>query len=208
MKTTMTIPIPEALGALRARHALRASGTLLAVALFGASGAAMAWQPVVYPVRSQSPSQQSVDAAICYGTAGRQSGVNITREAQSPMPPKFASGVPGIGGGGQFSQPPLPASGTMAASGTMMPVASMKPASGTPAAAASTPSATATAAAAQSSEPMPKTDKNGIPELGGASEPASAAEVKAPPMPPPEPPMTRYWRAYAACMQGRGYAVQ
>jgi hypothetical protein len=55
---------------------------------------------------------------------------------------------------------------------------------------------------------MPKTDKNGVPELGGASEPLTEAEVKAPPMPPPEPPMTRYWRAYATCMQGRGYTVQ
>jgi hypothetical protein len=182
----------------------------MGLALFALSGTVLAWQPVVYPIRSQSPWQQSADAATCYSTAGRQSGVNITREAQSTMPPKLASGVPGIGGGGQVSQPPLPASGAMAGSATgamsaasatsATAVASAKPASGTTGAAAN--------AAAQASEPMPKTDKNGVPELGGASEPATAAEVKAPPMPPPEPPMTRYWRAYAACMQGRGYAVQ
>ncbi|WP_144151716.1 hypothetical protein [Paraburkholderia sp. BCC1885] len=170
----------------------------MSVALLSMSGGALAWQPVVYPIRSQSSWQQSVDAATCYSTAGRQTHVNITTEAQSAMPPKLASGVPGIGGGGQFSQPPLPASGTIAASGTTASAASVAPASGTAAA----------ATAAQASEPMPKTDKNGVPQLGGASEPASAAEVKAPPMPPPEPPMTRYWRAYAACMQGRGYAVQ
>jgi hypothetical protein len=161
----------------------------MSLALLTLSGAASAWQPVVYPVRSQSASQQSVDAATCYSTASRQSGVNITREAQSPMRPKLASGAVGIGGAGQVSQPPLPASGTTAASGSV-------PASSTP------------AAAAQASEPMPKTDKNGVPELGGASEPLTEAEVKAPPMPPPEPPMTRYWRAYATCMQGRGYTVQ
>jgi hypothetical protein len=158
----------------------------MGLTLLTLSGAASAWQPVVYPIRSQSAWQQSTDTATCYSTASRQSGVNITREAQSPMRPKLASGAAGIGGGGQVSQPPLPASGTVSASGTKATVA----------------------VAAQASEPMPKTDKNGLPQLGGASEPQTAAEVKAPPMPPPEPPMTRYWRAYAACMQGRGYAVQ
>ncbi|SIN91740.1 hypothetical protein [Paraburkholderia phenazinium] len=173
----------------------------MSLALLTLSGAASAWQPVVYPVRSQSASQQSVDAATCYSTASRQSGVNITREAQSPMRPKLASGAVGIGGAGQVSQPPLPASGTTAASGSVPASAAM--ATAAPASASGTP-----AAAAQASEPMPKTDKNGVPELGGASEPLTEAEVKAPPMPPPEPPMTRYWRAYATCMQGRGYTVQ
>jgi hypothetical protein len=173
----------------------------MSLALLTLSGAASAWQPVVYPVRSQSASQQSVDAATCYSTASRQSGVNITREAQSPMRPKLASGGVGIGGAGQVSQPPLPASGTTAASGSVPASAAM--ATAAPASASGTP-----AAAAQASEPMPKTDKNGVPELGGASEPLTEAEVKAPPMPPPEPPMTRYWRAYATCMQGRGYTVQ
>jgi hypothetical protein len=167
----------------------------MGLTLLTLSSAASAWQPVVYPIRSQSSWQQSADAATCYSTASRQSGVNITRTAQSPMPPKLASGAVGIGGGGQVSQPPLPANGMASASATKGTTAGM-PASGTP------------AATAQASEPMPKTDKNGVPELGGASEPQTAAEVKAPPMPPPEPPMTRYWRAYAACMQGRGYAVQ
>ena len=173
----------------------------MSLALLTLSGAASAWQPVVYPVRSQSASQQSVDAATCYSTASRQSGVNITREAQSPMRPKLASGAVGIGGAGQVSQPPLPASGTTAASGSVPASAAM--ATAAPASASGTP-----AAAAQASEPMPKTDKDGVPELGGASEPLTEAEVKAPPMPPPEPPMTRYWRAYATCMQGRGYTVQ
>jgi hypothetical protein len=170
----------------------------MGLTLLSLSGAASAWQPVVYPIRSQSAWQQSADTATCYSTASRQSGVNITREAQSPMRPKLASGAVGIGGGGQVSQPPLPASGTASASGTTATVAAAAPA----------PASGAPAAAAQASEPMPKTDKNGLPQLGGASEPQTAAEVKAPPMPPPEPPMTRYWRAYAACMQGRGYAVQ
>ena len=90
----------------------------MGLTLLSLSGAASAWQPVVYPIRSQSAWQQSADAATCYSTASRQSGVNITREAQSPMRPKLASGAVGIGGGGQVSQPPLPASGTASASGT------------------------------------------------------------------------------------------
>ena len=169
----------------------------MGLTLLSMSGAASAWQPVVYPIRSQNAWQQNTDAATCYSTASRQSGVNITREAQSPTRPKLASGAASIGGGGQASQPPLPASGAVSASGTKaMAAAGMPPSSG------------AAATTAQASEPMPKIDGNGVPELAGASEPQTAAEVKAPPMPPPEPPMTRYWRAYATCMQGRGYAVQ
>ncbi|MDR6388221.1 hypothetical protein J2803_000813 [Paraburkholderia phenoliruptrix] len=38
----------------------------------------------------------------------------------------------------------------------------------------------------------------------GASQPGTAA---LPPLPAPEPPMTRYWAAYGACMQARGYVV-
>jgi len=174
------------------------------------SSGASAWQPVVYPIRSQSPWQQNADAATCYGVASRQTNVNITRQAQSAMPPKLASGAPGIGGGGLVSQPPLPASGTSlgmaSATGPGAAPATGMPATGVPATAM--PASGAAAATAQASEPMPKTDKNGVPQLGGASEPQTAAEVKPPPMPPPEPPMTRYWRAYAGCMQGRGYAVQ
>ena len=177
----------------------------MGLTLLTLSGAASAWQPVVYPIRSQSPWQQNVDAATCYGMASRQTNVNITREAQSAMPPKLASGAPGIGGGGLVSQPPLPAGGTSSGSASASPAAGMT-APGTPGNAM--PASGAPATTAQASEPMPKTDKNGVPELGGASEPQTAAEVEPPPMPPPEPPMTRYWRAYAGCMQGRGYAVQ
>ena len=35
----------------------------------------------------------------------------------------------------------------------------------------------------------------------------AASAVKLPPLPQPEPPMARYWAAYAECMQGRGYVV-
>ncbi len=178
---------------------------IMGLTLLTLSGAASAWQPVVYPIRSQSPWQQNADAATCYGMASRQTNVNITRQAQSAMPPKLASGAPGIGGGGVVSQPPLPASGTSLASASATTTGA-SPATGMPATAM--PASGAPATTAQASEPMPRTDKNGVPQLGGASDPQTAAEVKPPPMPPPEPPMTRYWRAYAGCMQGKGYAVQ
>jgi hypothetical protein len=160
------------------------------------SSAASAWQPVVYPIRSQSPWQQSMDAATCYGMANRQTNVNITREAQAPMAPKPASAVVG-NSGTQVSQPPLPASGAAAASTSVAGAAA-------PAASA------ATATMPPASEATVKTGKNGMPEIAGASEPqpTTQAEMKLPPPPPPEPPMTRYWRAYGVCMQGRGYAVQ
>jgi hypothetical protein len=170
------------------------------------SGTALAWQPVVYPIRSQTPTQQNIDAAICYGMANRQTNVNITREAQAPMAPKPAPAQAGSGGQ-PAGQPPLPASGVASASGTL---------AGAPAAASAGTTATAKGAQTAPATAMPdsdalvKTDKNGMPEMSGASDaqPTTEAEVKLPPPPPPEPPMTRYWRAYGVCMQGRGYAVQ
>jgi hypothetical protein len=36
----------------------------------------------------------------------------------------------------------------------------------------------------------------------------SASETKMPPLPPPEPPMTSYWRSFGDCMQSRGYGVR
>jgi hypothetical protein len=174
-----------------------------------AGGTALAWQPVVYPIRSQTPSQQTVDAAACYGMASRQTNVNITREAQVPMAPKPAPALAGSGGA-QAGQPPLPASGVASASGTVAGASAPAGASGTTTA-KGTPAMPA--GAMPGSDALAKTDKTGIPEVSGASgvsdaQPTTEAEVKLPPPPPPEPPMTRYWRAYGACMQQRGYAVQ
>jgi hypothetical protein len=50
-------------------------------------------------------------------------------------------------------------------------------------------------------------------ELGTSGAAASSSQanaasgVKLPPLPEPEPPMARYWAAYAECMQARGYVV-
>lgn len=183
---------------------------LLTIGISGMSGTALAWQPVVYPIRSQNPAQQSIDAAMCYGMANRQTNVNMTREAQAPMAPKPASApLANAGGRGQPTQPPLPASGTASASGALASSTAPANAASSTTAAGARPAMPA-AAAMPGSDTLAKTDKNGMPEMGSASDaqPTTQAEVKLPPPPPPEPPMTRYWRAYGVCMQGRGYAVQ
>ena len=168
------------------------------------SSVALAWQPVVYPIRSQSATQQNIDAATCYGLASRQTNVNITREAQAPMAPKPTPALAGSGGQ-QAGQPPLPASGVASASGTLAAAPSAASA-GTTTTAKGTPATPAM----PDSDTLAKTDKNGTAEASGASDAqgTTEAEIKLPPPPPPEPPMTRYWRAYGVCMQGRGYAVQ
>ncbi|MDR6201452.1 hypothetical protein [Paraburkholderia graminis] len=212
--------------------------TYTLMTLMAVSNVAFAWQPVIYPIRSQSAYQRSVDSAMCYATANKQTKVNMAHEAQTP-PPKPAGTK--TSSTGAPSRPPLPPStfsatppGTAipdgmepaaptAASagkpGTATAAAASNAASATPAAPASeAPSATATATAnaghaasatAPASASAAMADK-------GASEPATTASMPGasqpgmaalPPLPAPEPPMTRYWAAYGACMQARGYVV-
>ncbi|MFM0629076.1 hypothetical protein [Paraburkholderia xenovorans] len=176
------------------------------------SSAAFAWQPLTYPIRSQSPYQRSVDTAMCYATANKQTKVNITREPQIPPRKPAATktsstGVP--------SRPPLPPSTFSSAPiGASMPGASApaattamatKDASAPTAASASSAGTTSTPAAAASATSA----GNSASETAAASEAqmAAASSVKLPPLPAPEPPMTQYWAAYGACMQARGYVV-
>ena len=85
------------------------------------SSAAFAWQPLTYPIRSQSPYQRSIDTAMCYATANKQTKVNIVREPQIPPRKPAATktsstGVP--------SRPPLPPSTFSSAPiGASMPAA-------------------------------------------------------------------------------------
>jgi hypothetical protein len=144
---------------------------------------AIAWaqRPLVYPLRSQSPGAQSIDSAYCYWQAKQQTGVDIARQPQRPLrtkPINFASDA-----GRGTSEPPLPASADHA---------------GAASAGASTGASQTTASAA-----------SGTNAASGPSVTAgSASEAKLPPLPPPEPPMTTYWRAYGDCMQNRGYGVR
>jgi hypothetical protein len=166
-----------------------------AVALLTISGAALAQMPLIYPVRNQSPGQQSVDAAFCYGTANRQTGVNMARESQRPVRTKASA--TGRDAGHGASAPPLPQGASAAA-----------PASGAATAARGTAPASASGAAVSGASGVAA---SGVFASGAASasEPRATqqAYVQMPPLPPPEPPMTVYWRAYGDCMHDRGYTV-
>ncbi|MFM0335458.1 hypothetical protein [Paraburkholderia fungorum] len=185
--------------------------TYTALTLSVISSAAFAWQPLTYPIRSQSAYQQSIDTAMCYAAANKQTKVNMVHESQIPPRKPAASktsstGVP--------SRPPLPSS-----SFSSSPMSASMPAAATAAAAtapaASAPAAT-TAAGKGASETMAATPASATSAENGAAQTAAASDaqttagsnVKLPPLPAPEPPMTQYWAAYGACMQARGYAVQ
>ncbi|CAN7209902.1 hypothetical protein [Paraburkholderia terricola] len=175
--------------------------TVLTIMVF--SSGAFGWQPLTYPIRSQSAYQRSVDNALCFAAANRQTKVNIAREPQIPprKPPAAKSSSTGAP-----SRPPLPSSSfSSTPMGASMPsaasAATATPASTTRAASATTASAPATSAAADAND--------GASETTAASAPptTAASNVKLPPLPAPEPPMTQYWAAYGACMQARGYVV-
>jgi hypothetical protein len=187
------------------------------------SSAAFAWQPLVYPVRSQSAYQRSVDTAMCYAAANKQTKVNIAHESQLPPRQPVATKTSSTGAP---SRPPLPSSSFSATPpGASMPTAATAPAasgagvSTAKATAAATTksasSATATAAtttntATTATPPASATvanDGNLETAATGAAPTAAASGVKLPPLPAPEPPMTQYWAAYGACMQARGYVV-
>lgn len=80
--------------------------TYTVLTLLMCSSTAFAWQPLTYPVRSQSPYQRSIDTATCYAEANK-TGVSITRESQIPprkAPPSKATST------GAPARPPLPPS--------------------------------------------------------------------------------------------------
>ncbi|QCP53422.1 hypothetical protein FAZ95_30700 [Trinickia violacea] len=173
------------------------------IALLTISGTALAQRPVVYPARSQSPAQQAIDNALCYGQANSQTHIDMARQPQKPTrttPINFAADA-----GHGASAPPLPpgiaASGAHPASGAATASAASGAASGTPMAAASD-------AAAASGAASSTTLALGPASASGALGASGASGVQMPPLPPPEPPMTTYWRAYGDCMQDRGYVVR
>ncbi|SIO59204.1 hypothetical protein SAMN05444172_3905 [Burkholderia sp. GAS332] len=186
--------------------------TVLTIGVFSSS--AFAWQPLVYPIRSQSAYQRSIDTAMCYATANKQTKINIAHESQLPPRQPAATKTSSTGAP---SRPPLPPSSFSAAPpGTGMPAAApgaSEPATNTAtaktatAAATKTASSTTAANAAASATTAAATPASATIADNGASETAAASGVKLPPLPAPEPPMTQYWAAYGACMQARGYVV-
>ncbi|WP_236060884.1 hypothetical protein [Paraburkholderia domus] len=194
--------------------------TYTALTLWVFSSAAIAWQPVTYPIRSQNAYQRSIDNAMCYATANKQTKVNMAHESQLPPRQPAATKTSSTGAP---SRPPLPSSsfsatppGTSmpaAASGASVPAVSTTTAKATTAAATKTASSTtatnATATTAAATPASATIADNGGSETAaaGAAPTASASGVKLPPLPAPEPPMTQYWAAWGACMQARGYVV-
>ncbi|ASL43377.1 hypothetical protein bAD24_I07795 [Burkholderia sp. AD24] len=202
--------------------------TYILVTLVVFSSAAFGWQPLVYPIRSQSPYQRSIDTATCYAAANKQTKVNIAHESQ--IPPRHPA-VTKTSSTGVPSRPPLPPSSFSATppgigmpaaasgAGASAPVATAATsASGAKASNATNPASSANATAAtpasnataMAANPASATSAaNGASETAAASatEVAAASGVKLPPLPAPEPPMTQYWAAYGACMQARGYVV-
>lgn len=174
--------------------------TFAGIALLAASGVALAQQPLTLPGRSQSAGQQAVDNAACYAYANQNTRVVMAREPQVAPRDQPREARPLVAP--RPVEPPLPpsASGAVAASAASAPMSASAamPASGASAAmvaGASMPGAASGPAAASAAG------------ASGASD-AAYAEMKMPPLPPPEPPMARYWRAYGDCMQGKGYFVR
>ncbi|WP_429358481.1 hypothetical protein [Paraburkholderia sp. GAS32] len=187
--------------------------TALTLSVF--SSAAFAWQPLIYPIRSQSAYQRSIDTAMCYATANKQTKINIAHESQLPPRKPAATKTSSTGAP---SRPPLPSSSFSATPpGASMPVAAAAPAASgagvstaTTAAATKTASSTTATATTAAATPASATSAdNGASgtAAAGAAQTAAASGVKLPPLPAPEPPMTQYWAAYGACMQARGYVV-
>ncbi|SAK46681.1 hypothetical protein [Caballeronia ptereochthonis] len=176
--------------------------TCAGIALLAACGAASAQQPLTLPGRSQSSWQQSVDTAACYAFANQTTKVNMARESQAP--PRNTERETRTLTPPRPVEPPLPpvASGARAASAAA-------PASGASAAVAASGASAATVASASAphgaSAAMPASS---VAAASGASDAILGGDMKMPPLPPPEPPMVRYWRAYSDCMQNRGYFVR
>ncbi|WP_175941632.1 hypothetical protein [Caballeronia sp. BCC1704] len=187
---------------------------LAGIALLVGSCAALAQQPMTLPGRSQSAGQQAVDNAACYAYANQTTKVNMARESQAA--PKQSTADTRTISPPRAVEPPLPptASGALAASaaspasGASAAVA----ASGASAAVVAGASAPRGASAAMAASGTAGTGMAGMPAMpgmaSGASDALYSGDMKMPPLPPPEPPMVRYWRAYGECMQNRGYFVR
>jgi hypothetical protein len=163
------------------------------------SAAALAQRPLIYPGRSQTPAQQTIDNALCYSEANSQTRIDIARQPQTPVRPapiKFAADS-GRGAHAPPLPPGMPASSTHPASGTTTINVGSSVASGAPAVVASNAGGASGVTAPAALSGMTST-------LGLAN----ASSVPIPPLPPPEPPMVTYWRAFGDCMQKRGYIVR
>ena len=195
---------------------------LTGVLLVLAAEPALAQRPVVYPLRSQDTAAQAVDNAYCYWQARKDTNVDMARESQRPQrtqPIGFAADA-----GRGMNEPPLPARaghGQAASSASGVPATKSGAGKGgatarppAQASASGAPASGPTETAGESARLPAAPDRPSSAAFGTAASATSRSasqpesDAKLPPLPPPEPPMTLYWRAYGDCMQSRGYGVQ
>jgi hypothetical protein len=192
---------------------------VIGVLLLVATAPASAQRPVVYPLRSQDTAAQAVDNAYCYWQARKDTNVDMAHESQRPQRTQPIGFAPDAGRG--MSEPPLPARAEHAQGGKgASAVQALKAAPGKdgapkPASSTATPAPAVKAASAGDgvrTPGAPGRPPGAASDSAAATPPQSASDAvsdaKLPPLPPPEPPMTLYWRAYGDCMQSRGYGVQ
>jgi hypothetical protein len=175
------------------------------IALLCVSASAFAQQPPAFPMRSQNSAQMSIDNAMCYGYANQHTGVNMAKVSQAPIKPQATK--PGAVKQVAVAAP-LPSA--MASGASAVYPASPTGKAGSASASALT-SASASApvmmasgsASASAAKPGVASDARAV-----ANASSSSADAPMPALPPPEPPMVQYWRAYSECMTDRGYMVK
>ncbi|KQR76575.1 hypothetical protein ASG35_16195 [Burkholderia sp. Leaf177] len=171
------------------------------IAMLCASASALAQQPPAFPMRSQNSAQISIDNAMCYSYANQHTGVNMAKVSQAPIKPQatkpgtvkqvaVAAPLPSGMASGASAVYPASATGKATASASV-------PASG------SAPVMASGSASASAARPGVASDARAV-----ANASSSSTDAPMPALPPPEPPMVQYWRAYSECMTDRGYMVK
>ncbi|AME25960.1 MULTISPECIES: hypothetical protein [Burkholderiaceae] len=165
------------------------------VAMLCVGASAFAQQPPAFPMRSQNSAQVSIDNAMCYGYANQHTGVNMAKVSQVPIKPQATK--PGAVKQVAVAAP-LPSA--MASGASAVYPAS---ATGKASASASAPVMASGSASASAARPGVASDARAV-----ANASSSSTDAPMPALPPPEPPMVQYWRAYSECMTERGYMVK
>jgi hypothetical protein len=169
------------------------------IAMLCVSASAFAQQPPAFPMRSQNSAQISIDNAMCYSYANQHTGVNMAKVSQAPIKPQttkpgtvkqvaVAAPLPSAMASGASAVYPASATGKATASASV------------PASASAPVMASGSASAAK---PGVASDARAV-----ANASSSSTDAPMPALPPPEPPMVQYWRAYSECMTDRGYMVK
>ncbi|WP_174363981.1 hypothetical protein [uncultured Caballeronia sp.] len=169
------------------------------VAMLCVGASAFAQQPPAFPMRSQNSAQVSIDNAMCYGYANQHTGVNMAKVSQVPIKPQATK--PGAVKQVAVAAP-LPSAMASGAS-AVYPASATGKASASASASASAPVMASGSASASAARPGVASDARAV-----ANASSSSTDAPMPALPPPEPPMVQYWRAYSECMTERGYMVK